>query len=179
MTTPELPGAGSQQHPPHAQHPQFTSSPDAPPYTLPTAPPNTKKQLNVVGLIALITAVLGFIFSCVPGALIVGWILLSIAFILAIVSLFMKDKAKWMGVTALITSVVGTIVGVVVFTAVVATSFDNAFGSGDTKVAQPTNSGTKGDTSSKSGTRDPLPHRLGDRIQRLACGYKFSHPGCH
>ncbi|WP_405474921.1 hypothetical protein [Paenarthrobacter ilicis] len=81
----------------------------------------------------------------------------------------MKDKAKWMGVTALITSVIGTIVGVVVFTAVVATSFDNAFGSGDTKVAQPTSSdaaseGTKGDASSKSGTRES-PYPIGSVIE--------------
>lgn len=169
MTTPELPGAGSQQHPPHAHQAQFASSPDAPPYTFQTAPQNPKKQLNIVGLIALIAAVLGFIFSCVPGILIVGWILLPIAFILSIVSLFMKDKAKWMGVTALITSVVGTIVGIVVFTAVVATSFDNAFGSGDTKVAQPTasdaaNDDAKGDTSSKSGTRES-PYPIGSVIE--------------
>jgi hypothetical protein len=102
---------------------------------LPPQPTKTKKQLNVVGLIALIAAVLGFIFACTPGALIVGWILLPIAFVLALVSLFLKDKAKWMGVTALIASIVGTIVGFMVFFAAVGTSFDNAFGSGDTKVS--------------------------------------------
>ena len=91
----------------------------------------------MVGLIALITAVLGFIFACVPGALIVGWVLLPIAFILALVSLFVKDKPKGMGIAALIVSVVGTIVGFVVFFAVVGSSVDNAFGSGDTTVAPP------------------------------------------
>lgn len=104
---------------------------------LPPQPPETKKPKNVVGLIALITAVLGFIFACMPGALIVGWVLLPIAFILAIVSLFIKDKPKGMGIAALILSIVGTIVGVVVFFAVVGSSFDNAFGSGDTKVVAP------------------------------------------
>ena len=74
-----------------------------------------KKPLNVLGLIALITAALGFIFACIPGALIVGWILLPIAFVLALVSLFLKDKPKWMGITALILSIVGTIVGFAVF----------------------------------------------------------------
>ncbi|ASN19339.1 hypothetical protein CGK93_06270 [Arthrobacter sp. YN] len=123
----------------------------------------------MVGLIALITAVLGFIFACVPGALIVGWVLLPIAFILAIVSLFLKDKAKWMGVTALITSVVGTVVGVVVFTAVVATSFDNSFGSGDTTVVEPskdgaTDSGAKTDTAANAGTREN-PYPIGSVIE--------------
>ena len=93
-----------------------------------------KKPLNVLGLIALITAALGFIFACIPGALIVGWILLPIAFVLALVSLFLKDKPKWMGITALILSIVGTIVGFAVFFSVVATSVDKAIGSGDTKV---------------------------------------------
>ncbi|MEV7606535.1 hypothetical protein AB0N65_13945 [Paenarthrobacter sp. NPDC089322] len=126
--------------------------------------------MNVLGLIALITAVLGFIFACIPGALIVGWILLPIAFVLAIVSLFLKDKAKGMGVAALITSIVGTIVGVVVFFAVVATSFDNAFGSGDTKVVQPSgtagaNAGTaENKPAAGAGTREN-PHPIGSTIE--------------
>lgn len=96
-----------------------------------------KKQSNIVGLIALIVAVLGFIFACIPGALIVGWILLPIAFIMSLVSLFLKGKSKWMGITALVLSIVGTIVGVIVFVSVVATTVDEALGSGDTTVSQP------------------------------------------
>ena len=105
--------------------------------TPPARPAKVKKPLNVVGLIALIAAALGFIFACIPGALIIGWILLPIAFVLALVSVFLKDKAKWMGITALIVSIVGTIVGVSVFVAVVATSVDDAFGSGGTTVVEP------------------------------------------
>ncbi|KRF05403.1 hypothetical protein ASH00_13060 [Arthrobacter sp. Soil782] len=86
---------------------------------------------------ALITAIVGFIFACIPGALIIGWILLPIAFILALVSLFMKDKAKGMGIAALIISIVGTIVGFIVFFAVVSASVDDAFGSGDTTIVEP------------------------------------------
>ncbi|WP_298251872.1 hypothetical protein [uncultured Arthrobacter sp.] len=90
-----------------------------------------------MGLIALIAAILGFIFACIPGALIVGWILLPIAFILGLVSLFLRDKSKWMGITAIILSIVGTIVGVLVFLTVVTTSIDEAFESGDTTVVEP------------------------------------------
>ncbi|MFJ6280045.1 hypothetical protein [Arthrobacter subterraneus] len=79
----------------------------------------------------------GFIFACIPGALIVGWVLLPIAFILALVSLFLKDKAKGMGIAALIISIVGTIVGFVVFFAVVSSSVDEAFGGGETSVVEP------------------------------------------
>jgi hypothetical protein len=95
-----------------------------------------------------------------PGALIVGWVLLPIAFILAIVSLFIKDKPKGMGIAALIVSIVGTIVGFVVFFAVVGSSFDNAVGSGDTKVVAPSgeagsNAGAAENKSeAKTGTRE-------------------------
>lgn len=50
-----------------------------------------------------------------------------------------------MGITALIASIIGTIVGVSVFFAVVATSFDNAFSSGDTTVAEPSNGAAAND----------------------------------
>lgn len=141
----------------------------APTQALPPQPAKAKKQLNVVGLIAVITAALGFIFACIPGALIVGWILLPIAFILALVSLFLKDKAKWMGITALIVSIVGTIVGTIVFFAVVATSFDNAFGSGDTKVLETSNAGGNGgeakeEPAAKTGTREN-PSPIGSVIE--------------
>ncbi|KJL33098.1 DUF2510 domain-containing protein [Microbacterium oxydans] len=93
------------------------------------------KKLNVLALVAAIVAVIGFIFACVPGALIVGWILLPIAFILSIVSLFLKGDKKWLGIVGLVVSIIGTIVGILVFVSVVATSFDDAFGGGDTTVA--------------------------------------------
>jgi len=95
------------------------------------------KKTNVLALIALITAAVGFLFACIPGALIVGWILLPIAFVISIVSLFLKGDRKWMGVVGLVLSIVGTIVGFVVFFAVVANAAQEAFGSGDTVVSQP------------------------------------------
>ncbi|MGO2521763.1 MAG: hypothetical protein ACTH8F_16715 [Microbacterium sp.] len=105
------------------------------------APAPTPKKTNVLALIALIVAAVGFIFACIPGALIVGWILLPIAFVLSIVSLFLKGDRKWMGVVGLILSVVGTIVGFVVFFAVMAgaasQAFDEEFGGSDTTVTQP------------------------------------------
>ncbi|WP_461163614.1 hypothetical protein [Arthrobacter sp. R4-81] len=105
-----------------------------------------------------------------PGALIVGWVLLPIAFILAIVSLFVKDKPKGMGIAALIVSIVGTIVGFVVFFAVVGSSFDNAIGSGDTTVAPPSGDpgssaeATEKDAGAEAGTREN-PSPLGSVIE--------------
>lgn len=86
-----------------------------------------KASRNTLGIIALVAAILGAIFACIPGALIIGWVLLPIAFILALVSLFLKGKKKAAGISALVISVVGTVIGVVVFFAVVADAFDEAF----------------------------------------------------
>lgn len=89
--------------------------------------PPAKKPRNVVGLIALIVAVVGTVFACIPGALIVGWILLPIAFILGIVSLFLPRKARAMGIIGIVLSIVGTIIGFGVFFAVVSSAVDDAF----------------------------------------------------
>ncbi|MEW1975445.1 hypothetical protein AB0301_10275 [Microbacterium profundi] len=98
-------------------------------------------KTNVVALVAMIVAIVGFTFACIPGALIVGWILLPIAFVLSIVSLFLKGDRKWMGVVGLIVSIIGTIVGFVVFFAVMAGVASEAiadeFGDSDTTVTQP------------------------------------------
>lgn len=119
-------------NPPTAPSPQ-----PAPPPIPAAASASGPKKTNVLALIALIVAVVGFIFACVPGALIVGWILLPIAFVLSIVSLFLKGDRKWMGVVGLIVSIVGTIVGFVVFFAAAATAANDAFGGTETTVTQP------------------------------------------
>lgn len=96
----------------------------------PAAETTTEKRAssrNPVGIIALVTALVGAIFACLPGVLIIGWVLLPIAFILSLVSLFLKGKKRGTGVCALIVSVVGTVIGIIVFFAVVADAFDEAF----------------------------------------------------
>lgn len=119
--------------------PYAQPAPDAAyPQTPAAVAPAKTKQRNVLGLIALIVSAVGFIFACIPGALIVGWVLLPIGFILGIVSLFLKGKVKWQGVTAIIVSIVGTIIGIIVFTVVVATAFNDAFGGSDVEVGSPT-----------------------------------------
>ena len=75
----------------------------------------------------MIIAIIGFIFACIPGALVVGWVLLPIAFILAIVGLTRSGQKKGTSITALILSIVGTIIGFVVFLTVVTDAVDDAF----------------------------------------------------
>ncbi|ANI90840.1 Hypothetical protein BJL86_0028 [Dietzia timorensis] len=113
----------------------FQSRPPGMPPMQPV-PPRPAKQRNVLGIIALVCAVVGFVFSCIPGALIVGWVLLPIAFVLGLVGLFLSGKTKGTSIAAVIISIVGTVVAAAVFAFVVADAFDDAFnGSGDVSVS--------------------------------------------
>ncbi len=126
--------------------------------------PQTKEK-NTVGLIGLIIAVIGFIFACVPGALILGWILLPIGFIVSLVSLFLKGKKPGLGIAGLIVSVVGTVVGFSVFFLVVDHVVDDALdeigSGGDVSVAVPEGAETDGD--GDAGTREN-PYPLGSTV---------------
>lgn len=75
-------------------------------------------------MFALILAVLGTVLACIPFVMIIGWILLPIAFILAIVALVQKNTKKGPAIAGLIISIVGTIIGVAVFIYTLATAVD-------------------------------------------------------
>lgn len=94
------------------------------------------QQRNTVGLIALILAISGTVFAVIPGAAIVGWLLLPAAFVLSIVSLFLKDQKRGQGIAALVVSIVGTLVGVLAFVAMIGTAVDDAF-SDDVEIQTP------------------------------------------
>lgn len=127
----------------------------------PPIPHRPEKQKNTVGLIAIITAVIGFIFACISGALIVGWILLPIAFILGIVGVSQSGKAKGTSIAAIIVAIVGTLVGFIVFFAVVTDAVDDAFSGSDLSAADPNSAGgssSSGDDKGTPGSREnPLP----------------------
>ena len=88
-----------------------------------TEPSNPKP--HVLGIVALVVAAIGFVFGCIPGALIVGWVLLPIAFVLSIVALFLRG-AKWPAITGLVVSIVGAIVATVVYFLFVSTAITDA-----------------------------------------------------
>lgn len=119
----------------------IAQTPPPPPYMPPTEPQAPQKSTNVLGLIALAAAVLGTILACIPGVVVIGWILLPVSFILGIVALFQKGRAKWSGVTAICVSVVGTIIAIVVaitFTlGAVAGAVEESFSEGDTTISAP------------------------------------------
>jgi hypothetical protein len=146
----------------------------APPYPPPTGPRALTKQKNTLGLIALIVGVVGFIFACIPGALIVGWVLLPIAFILGIVGLLSSGKAKATSVAAVIISIVGTVVGVSVFAVVVGNSFGNAFRKSDLSPSSPTATNGGGRAPQPS-SQAPQPSGKGSRDNPLPIGETVSN----
>lgn len=139
MTMPPLgppmgPPQGSNPYPPG----QPMGQPSGDGFYAPVAP---ESQKSILGLIAISTAVVGFIFACIPGALIVGWVLLPIALILGIVGLFQHGTPKGTSIAAIIVAILGTIVGVVVFFTVVTDAVDDAFseafGGSDLSASEP------------------------------------------
>ena len=102
-----------------------------------------------------------------------GGILLPIAFILGIVSLFMKNKKKGMSIAAIIISVVGAVLAPIVFFAYITDAADEALN------APPTQTGPDGTTIENKGkdaqgtSRDnPLP--VGSSVESKEWSYKIN-----
>lgn len=110
------PGYGQPQYPQGQYgHPASSGGPQG----------SQPRKNNVVGIIALVAGIIGLICACIPGIMILGWLLLPVAFVLGIISLFLKGK-KWPGIVGLVLSVLGSILGVVVFLVVMAHSVSDA-----------------------------------------------------
>ncbi|WP_231915937.1 DUF4352 domain-containing protein [Microbacterium karelineae] len=89
-----------------------------------------------MSIIALIVAVVGTVCAMIPGVLIIGWILLPVAFVLAIIGLILKGR-KWAAIVALVLSIVGTIAGVIAFFIGAANVVTDAFDEiGDTTISE-------------------------------------------
>lgn len=113
-----------------SEHPVRRGSCNSSGSSLPPPPVNpqipVKKPRNTLGLVALILAIAGTILSCVPGIIILGWILLPASFVLGLVAVLQKDKAHGQGLAAIIISIVGTIVAAIAFIAVIDHAVDQA-----------------------------------------------------
>ena len=102
----------------------------------PTPAPAAPKSRNVVAIVALALAILGFIFAVIEGAYLLGWILLPIAFVLSIVALAQRGKPKKLAVAALIIAIIGTIAGAMAFMASTVRIVDEAFNESSSQVAE-------------------------------------------
>jgi hypothetical protein len=152
-------------------NPQYGQTPGSPHGGPPQylGPPAPIKQKNTLGLIALVVSIIGLVFACIKGALVVGWVLLPIAFILGIVALFQSGKTKGTGTAAIIISVVGVVVGVTVFATVVTDSVHDAFG-GSNLSASPSSASSapttdQSNATSSAGSREN-PYPIGETGSR-------------
>src|SRR5690625_576403 len=134
---------------------QHTSNPNIPtpsqfgPYQGTPPPP----QENGIGLAALIVAIVGFLFDCIPGALIIGWVLLPVALFLSIVGSARSGRRQGTSLAAMVISVICTIVGLVVFASVVSDAFDEALSTSDFSVDE-ANPDDPADTDDTADTED-------------------------
>lgn len=155
-------------HPPPAQRPQ---GPGAPYQAQQVAP---RKPRNVLGIVALVTAIVGAIFAAVEGAYIVGWLLLPIAFVLSLAALFQKAP-KGTAIAALIVTLVGTVVGAVAFLGSLSRAFEGI--GGGTVSAAPSAPGVSAPagTAPTSTQSSPASARQGSRDNPYPVGATVSN----
>nr|VDG62186.1 Telomeric repeat-binding factor 2 [Streptococcus thermophilus] len=87
--------------------------PGQPQYGPPQQPGDGK--LNILGIVSIALAVLGTILSFFPATLVMGWIMLPIAFVVGIIGLAMKDLSKGTAIAGVITAIVGGLISLIVF----------------------------------------------------------------
>ena len=81
---------------------------------------------NIVGIIALVVAIVGLVFAFIPPVSGVAWILVPVAFVLSLIGLFPRGP-KWPAITGLVLSIFVAIVGIVMFVTFVIGSLGTVF----------------------------------------------------
>lgn len=81
---------------------------------------------SVVGIIALVVAIVGLVFVIIPPVSGFAWVFVPVAFALSIVGLFLRG-AKWPAIMGLVVSIIAAIVGIVMFVTFLIGSLGNAF----------------------------------------------------
>lgn len=136
-----------------------------PPFQQPPAFHEPKKT-NVLGLVGLGLAILGTILSFVKYVMVLGWVLLPIAFILSVVALFMKNQGKVAAISAIVISIVGTMIALAVGVFYLALNIDEEITGGKTVVSGGTNEEPKGIFGGdKQGASRENPLPLGSTIE--------------
>ena len=91
----------------------MTEQPTEPSIHEPGPEPTNDLDKNTLGLVALIMAITGVIFSLIPLLNFVGWILLFVSLILGIVAVCQTGKKKGTGIAAIVTSLIGGVIAVI------------------------------------------------------------------
>ncbi|MDC4233729.1 DUF4352 domain-containing protein [Actinomyces sp. B33] len=64
--------------------------------------------------------------SCIPGIVVLGWILLPVSFVLGIVAALQKNRPHGTGIAAIVVSIIGTFVAIIAFVFIVGHAVDQA-----------------------------------------------------
>lgn len=113
---PQPPYAAPQSPPPHFAYPAAPASYGFGPV-----------DGNPVGVIALFAAVTGLVFATIGGFItgggfIFGWVMLTAGFVTGVIAVCLRGRRKWQGITAIAVSAVGTMLGFLVFFAILSAS---------------------------------------------------------
>lgn len=81
--------------------------------SLPPSAPTPPRRVSVLGLIGLIAAVVGVVLACIPPIAVAGWIVLALALVVSVVSLFLRGS-KWPGITGIGVTALGAVLAFVV-----------------------------------------------------------------
>ena len=73
-----------------------------------------QRQSNVLGIIAFIMALLGFVLTYLPFTFLIDGVVLRTAVILGFIGLFMKDQRNLWPIIALCTAAVGAVLGFII-----------------------------------------------------------------
>ncbi|MCA1307539.1 DUF2510 domain-containing protein [Microbacterium esteraromaticum] len=81
------------------------------------AEPAGPKKTPVLGFVGFGLAIVGTILACIPVTFIFGAFVLFAAFVVSLIAVFLKNTKKWPSITGLALSIVGGIVGTIIFAA--------------------------------------------------------------
>lgn len=90
------------------------------------APTPTVDPTPVLGYIGLGLAAVGTVLACIPAVFFVGVIVLIAAFVVSLIGVFKKAAAKWPAVAGIVLSIVGGVIGTVIFVIALATNLTAA-----------------------------------------------------
>ncbi len=118
----------------------------------PAAAAAPARKTSVLGLIGLGAAVVGVVLACIPPIAIAGWVVLGLALVASLVSLFLPG-AKWPGITGLGVAVLGAVLAVAV--SLISLGFDRAQDADDDPVVVPSEQPSSDDDQAAEESPDP------------------------
>lgn len=90
----------------------FAPAPGAAPMTAPAA---ARRVPPVLGFVGLGLAAVGTVLACIPALFGLGGVVLLAGFVVSLIGLFFKGAAKWPSIVGMVLSVLGGIIGGIVF----------------------------------------------------------------